>query len=748
MKKIKLKTKLLLISAGMVFLFGLIVLFQFENGLKKQQESIVDGFSLYTDSLTTSLSQVFYSQYHNVQAFAKNDGIKKTSDPAGVEFILNEIITLYPLNDVIIVTDMNGKYVASSSIDSAGKKINTSVFKDYNFANESWFKDAVAGKLTENFKKKIFGSRLSAPMNDEIIAKAYGKKRYGTHFTTLLEDEYGDPLGVLTAYTSFAWVENEFKSLYTSLKSSGKEDASIYLLDNKGVLLGYFGEDAEGKHTVMRDKNLTENLYSVKNAVTEKLQKGESGSEVTNTFFEDSQSLYAYKKISNEKFLEKIGWSVIVGMNPSIAFAEVNELRNTFYWTFGVMMVICLLISVVISNNLYKKLTEVVGGLKESFGRTAGFVNELQGMSTQVSDMSGNQASAIQETASTLDEVSQMVKMSAQNAEKSVEVARTSEANANDGKKIVSQVVNAMNDIKVSNEDILNQTTESNKKINDIVKVINEISEKTQVINDIVFQTKLLSFNASVEAARAGEHGKGFAVVAEEVGNLAQMSGKAADEIGEILNESISTVENIVKDTQSSIEKIMVKSKEKIDEGIEVSGKCDTALDSIVNDVKTVASMAQEISTATREQEQGVSQIAEAMNQLQETTHKNSEIADQTLNCSKQLNEESGYLQGVVTTLESEVIGGNLQVGAKKAEKKVASKKKEKKENILKFEKKNKEKKKANAKKEAEVKVEAPKEEKKVAVKKSAPEDKSVHHMQSAVGNEIPDQNDPRFEDI
>jgi methyl-accepting chemotaxis protein len=77
----------------------------------------------------------------------------------------------------------------------------------------------------------------------------------------------------------------------------------------------------------------------------------------------------------------------------------------------------------------------------------------------------------------------------------------------------------------------MNQINYSNEQMSEIVKVIQEIETKTKVINDIVFQTKLLSFNASVEAARAGEQGKGFAVVAEEVGNLAQMSGNAAKEI-------------------------------------------------------------------------------------------------------------------------------------------------------------------------------------------------------------------------
>ncbi len=729
MRKVQLKTKLLFISGGMVFLFGLIVLFQFEQGLKKQQTSITDGFSLYSDSLSNSISQVFYSQYNNVQAFGKNGALKNYEDKETMKFVLNEIITLYPMNDILIVTDMKGNFVGSSTITADGKNVQVDTFKGKNFSNEKWFKDTVEGKLTQNFKKKIFGSRLGQPKVDEMISKAYGSKRYGTHFTTLLEDDYGDPLGVLTAFTNFKWVEAELDSLYQSLKSSGKDDASIYVLNNSGNLLAYLGKNEKGNYVVQRD--LDKNIFSSNNEVTGKLKKGEKGSLVAKTFFNDSESLYAFQKIENEKFINSIGWSVIIGMNPKVAFEDIRLLRDLFYWTFGIMLAICLFVSFLISNNLYKKLTEVISGLKESFGRTVGLVDELQGMSSKVSDMSTHQASAIQETASTLDEVSQMVKMSAQNAEKSVDVAKSSENNANEGKKIVSLVLDSMNEIKESNEEILQQTTDSNNKFNDIVKVINEISEKTNVINDIVFQTKLLSFNASVEAARAGEHGKGFAVVAEEVGNLAQMSGKAADEISGILTESISTVEKIVSESQSGIEKIMIKSKSKIEEGIEVSGQCDTALNNIVDDVKRVAAMAEEISTATREQEQGVSQIAEAMNQLQESTHKNSQIADNTLSCSNQLNEESNFLNGVVQSLESEVIGGK-RVTLSKVSKKNEDKK------ILKFDKKQKSKKDLIQRPQA---VPETKENVKNNEKFRSKEPK-------VVGSDIPDNNDPRFEDI
>ncbi len=316
-------------------------------------------------------------------------------------------------------------------------------------------------------------------------------------------------------------------------------------------------------------------------------------------------------------------------------------------------------------------------------------------------------------------------------ANNSVEISSKSEKGANHGKTVVLEVVNAMNEIKNSNEEVLDSTSEGNKKISEIVTVINMISEKTKVINDIVFQTKLLSFNASVEAARAGEHGKGFAVVAEEVGNLAQMSGKAAQEISDILDESVSRVENIVKDNQSSIESIMIKSKQKIDEGINVTGECTKALEDIVQDVKVVSNMANEISSATKEQDSGVTNISEAMNQLQDITNENSNIAFRTLKCSEQLDQETIYLKGIIETLEREVVGGKVVIETNKSKTTKAEETTEASDST----------------------IEETHENNVVELKKAEPHknDEQVTHtpnIKSAVGLEIPDSNDPRFEDV
>lgn len=124
-------------------------------------------------------------------------------------------------------------------------------------------------------------------------------------------------------------------------------------------------------------------------------------------------------------------------------------------------------------------------------------------------------------------------------------------------------MITAIEDIHKSNQNMMMSVEKSNANIEEIIQVIHEISNKTKVINEIVFQTKLLSFNASVEAARAGEQGKGFSVVAEEIGSLAAMSGNAAQEISAMLTESTTKVEKIVNTTKSEVGALMIEGKRK-----------------------------------------------------------------------------------------------------------------------------------------------------------------------------------------
>ena len=208
---------------------------------------------------------------------------------------------------------------------------------------------------------------------------------------------------------------------------------------------------------------------------------------------------------------------------------------------------------------------------------------------------------------------------------------------------------------------IANQIEQSNHEISEIAKVIREIDTKTRVINDIVFQTKLLSFNASVEAARAGEHGKGFAVVAEEIGNLAQMSGSAAKEISQMLSTSVTTVETIVASTRSKLETLTKDTKSCVEKGINVSKSCGDLLQNVVSDVSEAEQMANDIAHSCKEQSTAVGEVNAGMLQMDTVTQQNASVATMTSHAAEKLSAQSSSLNEIVEAL-SKIVGNKTNV--------------------------------------------------------------------------------------
>lgn len=317
-------------------------------------------------------------------------------------------------------------------------------------------------------------------------------------------------------------------------------------------------------------------------------------------------------------------------------------------------IVLGLIISVAFAQNATKlsnAINKIAYGLQESAQEVSTAAEQIKTSSVQLSEATAEQAASLQETSSSIEEINSMIGTNTENANQSAQFSSQSLNSAEKGKEVMEKMIIAIQAINESNNLIMNQLDESNKEIVDIAKLIGEIELKTKVINDIVFQTKLLSFNASVEAARAGEAGKGFAVVAEEVGKLAAMSGGAAVEISKLLEDSVKRVSNIAVTQKEKVGSLIVEGKSNVNTGTRIAHECEAVLEEIVKNAGNVTIAITEIASASREQAQGVHEVTKAIAQLDQVTQLNTQSAADSANASTVLSQQAGSLSSLVESL-------------------------------------------------------------------------------------------------
>ena len=256
-----------------------------------------------------------------------------------------------------------------------------------------------------------------------------------------------------------------------------------------------------------------------------------------------------------------------------------------------------------------QNLVKIVRQIRDSSESIVTGASQIATGNDDLSQRTEEQASNLQRTAASMEQLTATVRQNSDNATQATQLAGKASGTASEGGDAMQRVNQTMANISASS---------------------NKIADIIGVIDGIAFQTNILALNAAVEAARAGEQGRGFAVVAGEVRSLAGRSAEAAKEIKALISESV----------------------EQVSQGAKLVEDTTQTMGAVVQQVRNVASLIGEISTASSEQSEGIALVGDSVAQLDQVTQQNAALVEESAAAAASLSQQANELIRVVAAFK------------------------------------------------------------------------------------------------
>ena len=461
---------------------------------------------------------------------------------------------------------------------------------------ENSFRDMIVGsnKLIDNVVSDVLGflgtlAEINEGNFNPEIKKLPGKK-------VVLEN------ALKSTTTGMIAINNEIKSMIQAMAVNGdlsfQIDEAKYTGDWRGIMEG-LNSVAHAIETPIKVINVALGEMQVGNFDLEDIDE-----KITNIGLDADTSNYSgiFKDMGDamNTTLESIA-SYISELGDVLSKTASGDLRNNITREYlGSFDLIKRSV-----NEINKTLHNAVSEITAASDHVLTGAQQISSAAMDLAGGSSKQAASVEELNNSIDIIRMQTKKNTDNAATANTLSGRSTDNANEGNSAMKQMLEAMDGIKASS---------------------NNISQIVKTIQDIAFQTNLLALNASVEAARAGEHGRGFAVVAEEVRNLAGRSQKAAEETTELIANSISRVET----------------------GSGIAESTAQALEVIVSNAAEVSQIINNISESSIAQEDAAEATSTGIVEIATVAQSNSAASQETAAAAEELNSQAEVLKQLV----------------------------------------------------------------------------------------------------
>lgn len=587
-----------------------------ENELENESEEEADEIINFLDGVNDNV--LFLSKVPPTQ------GIIRARDGGGTDKQSNfSYADWVKQMETIFTAKMESKptYIQLRYLDEKGEEIvrvdsdgtKTTVIPEAQLQNK-----ADRGYFTETMNLSV-GSVYVSPLdlnreNGRIQEPYTPVIRYATPIVDSAGRKRGIIIANVFAERFITTFENEQNDQDGKIRQDqGRER---FLINQEGYYLSHTKNDKEWGFELGHNHKLEEDFPS---EVVKEILSSEEG------IIEYKGDILSYHRVDPSP--QQPEYLVAIDKIPkSSVFASVNSFKIAASLIVIVSLAAVLPVGIIRGSQLTNLIKQLVNAISSSSQQTFSTMTQQERVASQ-------QAASVNETTTTMDELEASCRQSSEQAQAAVTAAKQALKLSEDGSKAVGENLEGMSSLEKKVEAIAQQIVQLSEQANQIGGI-------SQLVSDLANQTNMLALNSSVEAARAGEHGKGFAVVANEIRKLSDQSQKSADKI------SI-----IVSDIQKSINSTVMVSEEGTKTakmGLETAHQTEQAFSGVKDAIDQVVLNNQQISLNLKEQVNGIQQIVEAMDIINQGAKETATGIGQTREGTEELNQIALELKQMV----------------------------------------------------------------------------------------------------
>ncbi|MEG4319013.1 MULTISPECIES: methyl-accepting chemotaxis protein [unclassified Microcoleus] len=542
------------------------------------------------------VQNLILERYHEVQDMANlsilNDPrVSQTTSTSQKQAVLDKYLTAADGYDSIAVADLQGKTILQSS----GEEVTDMGKRDY-FQEVIKTNRPTVVQPRKSFVNGKYAIFAAAPIVDINTGKTIAVIRTRTP-TTYLEQNYQENQDQLTR------------------DSEALKKEEYHLVDGNGKFFSATETDQ-----VSRDAVSDFSVFAKMQAN----RKIDSAIDIDR--IDGAKQLLTYAPIETSKELPQLGWSVIIANDTKDVFAPQKELLFTLMAGVGLTAAVVSAIAIFLARRTTRSVNKIVRAIASSSSQIAVTIEEQERIARQ-------QLSAVDRTATTMDELGESSKACASQAEAAAFGAAQALQLAAGGSQAVDNTLKEMATLT--------------ENVGAIQKQILRLSEQTDrignissLVSDLANQTNMLALNAAVEAVRAGESGKGFAVVASEIRKLADRSKESASNINSLVAEIQKAITSTARVTDDGTKTVQ--------NGVKIARKTADAFAGVAGAIDRIVLNSQQISVTAKNQASAIQDVLETVNYLNLATQETASGISQVKLGISQLNQAAQNLKSAV----------------------------------------------------------------------------------------------------